>query len=224
MFEIQYHIERLPLRANRLTVYYLIHIKFPATPSLKMVFFRRKLQNTNEDSKTTQTEMSPFDDSPLDGRLRLLERMFKFTLLTFRDISEEGTKISKIRLLLTILIMMLSGYLSAHFIYSVITVESKHTALTVFMCVTTIQCFISETFVIYWQFGGFQMIWSSQLAHSRSKSKTAKARIICVYVIVGLILVTFVLWSTYSIITYYRTGVVLSSHISSIHYWVFHTF
>lgn len=179
-----------------------------------MVFLSHKV--SDETVETVRIEMAASPDDLLDGRLRVMKKMFGFTCLIFRDLSGTGGgKISMLRLLLVIFILTVSGYYTGFACYVTIKNGLAHITETLFMNVAGVKCFLGEIFIVYWQFGrGFQRIYSVSMwaELSRSKSKVARARTICAYVIFGFSIFVSLFAFIAGTVLYYKarisTGVV----------------
>lgn len=173
------------------------------------MFLTRKHKIADETIKTARIEMATSSpDDFLDERLRVLKKMFGFTCLVFRDLSGGG-KISLLRLLLAILIVGVSGYHLGFSFYVTTKNGVANLVETLIIIIGITKGFTSEVFIVYWQFGGFQRIYSAsmwaELGHSR-KSKAVKARTICTYVVFGF--ATFIFLSAFIVTTvaYYTFG------------------
>lgn len=72
--------------------------------------FSRKMSSNFNDKSTTRIEIST-QRSQLDPRLYFLKRIFYFSLMTFRDLNVEKGRISKFRLIISIVLIILSKFL-----------------------------------------------------------------------------------------------------------------
>lgn len=176
-----------------------------------MGFLHRRQKVINEANGDIRIEIpaSSSDGSGLDERLQSLKKVLGFTCLIFRDFDEGKT--SKPRLLLAVSIMMLSGYQTAYSVYVTISLGTANIINTCLFCTCIIQTFISACFVIYWQFGGFQRIFSvstwSKLRYSHQEPKRTRTHCCYrpIYVFFGVCLSVFVGLSVFVAVFYYTS-------------------
>lgn len=180
---------------------------------------------TDEVNNSIRSELSSSysDGCRPDERLQFLEKLLRFTGLTFREFSGEG-KISKPRLLLAIFIMIVSSYQSIYSVYIILFFGHDSTVVNLVNCVASVQCYMSEIFIVYWQFGGgFQRIYSAPVwsySHLRPQT-TIRSRTVCAYIIFGILYALFCVISTIvDTVSYYKNRYVLVNGIPPAYYWV----